>query len=190
MAQPAAMKRSRSIRPVRFSLCEKRVRPGSITHDDGARIGSACVHEDIHEQSTDATGVCDLRKLSATVARSCGARVARNCTKRAKPQLRIAPRVRNVSSTLDGTAPQYDRGAQRIPHPSRNPHALVPTPALPVLRRGEQNNSESILVSPRLITMPPSCGTSRVLPYAPPSCSAKFSSLVINRCFWQPGEIS
>jgi hypothetical protein len=33
---------------------------------------------------------------------------------------------------------------------------------------------------PRPITMPPQCGTSRVLPLAPPSCPANFSSLVSN----------
>ena len=164
MAKPAAMMPWFSTPRVSRGV-EKRSGLASITPDDGTRIGSACAHEEIHEQSSRIAGVCDVRTSGTAVACSCGARIRRSCTDRAKSPVRVAPGIQDLVGTLDGATPQYGSGAQRLASPSSNAHSLARTRPL-WARRRDRNNSESILLSPRPTTMLPGCGTSRVLPLA------------------------
>lgn len=155
----------------------------SISDADASGLPPRNRYEQIdkHRGSGWAASVYNVRAPRAAVPRDCGARVWRSGTQRAESQIRVSRRVRNVCFGLRERPPGNRSGDERT--------AIAPCNSRPLMymrarhARHGRKKIEPNLFGTNLITMPPKCGSSCVLPLAFPSCPAKLSSLVKDPLF-------
>jgi hypothetical protein len=154
--------------------------PRRIFYSDAGRFRLSYTHEHIdeHGESAGSAGMHNVRAPRLAVPCCCRARIRRSGPQRAESQICVAGRVRNVSRRIGDSSPENGSRAERTALPPRDTRRpLMSKLSLPAAWQGPKK-LEPNFVETSPITMPPGCGASCVLPFAPHSCPAKSSSLV------------